>query len=331
MASSLTTFRVKNWSTYNQILQDRWDLNLWFSPEVIHKWHKTGPAQAHYTNQAIQVCLTIRALFNLSLRATQGVLNSLIKRLELPIKCPHYSQLSRRAKGLDKIKIPRKRGSSAFCLAIDSTGLKVYGQGEWHVRQHQSSKRRTWRKMHIAMDPVTQQIISCMVTPATVHDSTVVPQLLKPIKDPLKKVYADGAYDNRKVHKLLYKRGIKPLIPPSTKIKQSYSKRWKGNLGKKYVIDPYPELYWRNQAIEHRDQFCDPKEGRKDWKKSSGYHLRSLVETTMMRFKRTFTDKLRSRTLANQKTEVYIKTLILNKFIEIGFPYTVPVIYPAAQ
>ncbi|WP_032113709.1 transposase [Candidatus Paracaedibacter symbiosus] len=104
MSSPITTFRVKNWSTYNQILQDRWDINLWFAPEVVNKWYKAGKSESHYSNQTILACLTIRALFNLSLRATQGLINSLIKRLDLPIKCPHYSRLSRRAQGLGKLR-----------------------------------------------------------------------------------------------------------------------------------------------------------------------------------------------------------------------------------
>lgn len=331
MSSKITTFRVQNWATYNQLLQDRWDINLWFAPEVVKKWYKVGKSQAHYSNQTILACLTIRALFNLSLRATQGLINSLIKRLDLPIKCPHYSRLSRRARGLDKIKIPRTKGSSAFCIAIDSTGLKVYGQGEWHVKMHKASKRRTWRKVHIAIDPVTQQITSCVLTLSNVHDSQPFFQLLRPLRDPIKTIYADGAYDSRTIHKFLFDRQIKSLIPPSVDATLPYKKVCQPRLGRRRVVDPYPELVWRNQAIAHKEQFTNPREGLNDWKRSSGYHLRSLVETTMMRFKRTFSDKLRSRLLSTQKTETYIKCLILNKFIEMGLPYTVPVSYPSIK
>ncbi len=192
---------------------------------------------------------------------------------------------------------------------------------------HKASRRRTWRKVHIAMDPVTQQITSCVLTPSTVHDSKAFFQLLKPLKDPVKRIYADGAYDNRTTHKFLFERQIKPFIPPSIDATLSYKKVFRTHLGRKRVIDPYPGLTWRNQAIEHKEQFTNRREGLNDWKRSSGYHLRSLVETTMMRFKRTFSDKLRSRLLSTQKTEAYIKCLILNKFIEMGLPHTVPVLY----
>ncbi|MBW8309869.1 MAG: IS5 family transposase [Candidatus Paracaedibacteraceae bacterium] len=331
ITSSVKTYRVKNWSNYNQLLQDRWNINLWFCPEVVNKWYKEGDTRTHYTNQTILICLTIRALFNLSLRATQGLMSSLIRRLNLPITCPHYTRLCRRASGLDKIKIPRKRSSQAFYICVDSTGLKVYGPGEWQAHMHRASQRRTWRKVHIAIDPITQQITSALLTPSSTGDGKVVPKLLNPLKDPLKKFYADGAYDSRKVYKYLYDRGIMPVIPVDINARQTYIKELRPRLGKKRLIDPHPELYWRNQAIAHRDHFIDPVEGVKDWKKSSGYHLRSLVETTMMRLKRTFTDKLRSRTLANQKTEIYVKCLILNKFIELGLPYTVPIKYPTIK
>ena len=324
MSTSLTLYRVKNWPAYNKILQDRWDINIWFTPEAIEKWYKKGKKR-HYTNQTILLCLTIRALYNLSLRATQGLVNSLITRMNLPIKCPDYSRLSRRAKGLSKVKIPRIRGSKAVYICVDSTGFKVYGSGEWQAHMHRASQRRTWRKVHIAMDPVTQQIISALLTPSQVHDSKAVLPLLKVLKDPLKKFYADGAYGSPVIYKYLYNRQIIPLIPVSIMAKPTYSKELRPHLGRRRVIERYPELYWRNQVINHKEQFRNPREGIKDWKKSSGYYLRSLVENTMMRLKRTFTDKLRCRLLENQKTELYIKCLILNKFIEMGLPYTVPV------
>jgi hypothetical protein len=231
---------------------------------------------------------------------------------------------------LEKIKIPRHRGSSAFYICVDSTGLKVYGPGEWQVHMRRSIKKRVWRKLHVAIDPVTQQITSALLTPSNIHDCKVVSQLLKPLKDPLKRFFADGAYDSQEIYNFLYKRQRKPLIPVTVNARLSYVKELKPHLGKRRLIPLYPELYWRNQAIEHREQFSNPQEGVKDWKKSSGYHLRSLVETTMMRFKRTFTDKLRSRNLENQKTEAYIKCLILNKFIEMGRPHSVPVLYPSS-
>lgn len=170
-----------------------------------------------------------------------------------------------------------------------------------------------------------------MLIPSTVHDIQAFFQLVKSLKDPIKRIYADGAYDNCHIHKSLYERQIKPLIPPSINATLSYKKVSRVHVGRKRVMDPYPELVWRNQAIEHKEQFTNPREGLSDWKRSSDYYLRSLVETTMMRFKRKFSDKLNSRLLETQKIEAYIKCLILNKFIEMGPPHTIPVPYPSIK
>jgi hypothetical protein len=329
MNQPLTLYRVKNWADYNSILINRWNLDIWFDPKVLEKWYKpTSREQAsHYSNQAILTCLTIRALFNLSLRATQGVISSLIRRLALPIECPHYSRLCRRSKGLARIQIPRKRGSRAFGIIVDSTGLKVYGPGEWHVKMHKSSKRRTWRKLHIAIDPVTQQIISSQLTSSRIGDSSAVPVLLKKLKDPIENLWADGAYDHGPIYKLLHEKKIVPLIRPRINSAPSRVKRYRRRLGRQRVVYEKPELKFRDQAIAYINQFFDLQEGMKEWKRGSGYSLRSLVETTIMRFKRTFTDKLRARKLENQQTEVFVKCCILNKMLEMGLPYTVPITY----
>lgn len=326
----LTLYRVKNWSQYNQILQDRWNLDIWFDPQTLQKWYKRSCHQktSHYSNQAILTCLTIRALFNLSLRATQGLIQSLIRRLNLPITCPHYSRLSRRSKGLARIPIPGFKKQGVCSIVVDSTGLKVYGPGEWHVKVHNASKRRTWRKLHIAIDPITQQVLSAHLTSSRVGDSTALPFLLRKLKDPFETLWADGAYDHGPIYKLLYKRKIRPVIRPKINAVPSPVKRLRKRLGRQTIIYENPELKFRDQAIEHIRQFIDPQEGMRDWKKSSGYHLRSLVETAIMRFKRIFTDKLRARKLENQQTEVFVKCCILNKMLQVGFPYTVPVIYP---
>lgn len=325
MNQSLTSYRVKNWPAYNQVLQDRWNLNLWFDPKVLDKWYKpTSKKQAtHYSNQAILTCLTIRALFNLSLRATQGLISSLILRLGLSIACPHYSRLCRRPKGLARVVIPRKRGAGAFNIVVDSTGLKVYGPGEWYVKQHKSSQRRTWRKLHIAIDPVTQQILSS--TSSKVGDQTMLPSLVKKLKDPLETLWGDGAYDAGPIYKFLYERQIAPVIRPRINSVPSKVKRYRKRLGKQRVVYKNPELKSRDQALLYIGQFSDPQEGLKEWMKGVAYGLRSLVETAIMRFKRTFTDKLRARSLENQKTEVYVKCCILNKMLEVGIPYTIPI------
>lgn len=330
MKSCKTAFKVKNWPLYNQVLKDRWSLDIWFSPQSTEKWYvhkqngKKG-ADLTYSREAILLCLTVRSLFNLSLRATEGFVQSLLKRMNLPsLKCPSYSQLCRRASTLT-LKLPRLKRNKAFALAVDSTGLKVYGPGEWHVKMHQTSKRRTWRKLHIAIDPVTQEILEVNLTDSRVGDSTPLPNMLKSIKDPIKKIWADGAYDHSSLYKLFYDKGIYPLIPPRTKAQPSFAYYTQRRLGKRRLVLEKPWMRPRDLAIEFIQQFSDSKEGRKVWKKSVGFGFRSLVETAIMRFKRLFTDKLRSRKLCNQKVEVRLKAAILNRMLHEGIPYTFPV------
>lgn len=330
MTEISTLYRIKDWPHYNQLLKNRWSLDIWFSPEVAQQWYsrkrngKKG-ADVTYSKNTILTCLTIRYLLNLSLRATEGFVQSLVKKLGFSaLKCPSYTQLSRRAGSL-KVKLPRLSRYQSLYMAIDSTGLKVYGEGEWHVKMHKASKRRTWRKLHVAIDPITQEILETELTEAKIGDSTMLPQLLNKIKDPIEKLWADGAYDNNDVYQFLHQKNIHPLIPPRHGAKQSYSYYTRKHLGKRRLMMDKPWLRTRDQAIEFISQFSSYGEGKKMWKKSVGYGLRSLVETTMMRIKRTFTDKLRSRKRANQKTEARIKACILNRMLQLGCPYTVQI------
>jgi hypothetical protein len=331
---SKPVYRIQDWSRYNQVLKDRWSLDVWLSPEVAKQWYAQSKCRKRgssftYSHEAIKVCLTLRALFNLSLRATEGLISSLIKRLGLPLTCPSYSQVCRRAEAFGKLALPRVQKGEALYMLIDSTGLKVYGEGEWHVKMHKASKCRTWRKLHVAVDPVTQELLGAELTDSSCRDSAALPPLLKEIKDPLERVWADGAYDCRAVYEALYERGIWPVIPPRQGAQPSYAYHTQRYLGRRRLILTDPALFQRDQAIYFIDQFLDKKEGRRLWKKVSGYGLRSLVETAIMRFKRTFTDKLRSRKLSTQQAEIKIKAAILNRMLQIGFPYTVPVPSPA--
>jgi len=329
MTQTLPLYRIKNWPHYNEILKHRWSLDIWLKPEVAQRWYsrkrngKKG-ADVTYSEDAILICLTIRFLFNLSLRATEGFMQSLVQRLGFSsLNCPSYTQLCRRAGSL-KIKLPRVSNGSSLYMAIDSTGLKVYGEGEWHLKMHKASKRRTWRKLHVAIDPVTQELLEAELTDSRVHDSLMLPKLLHKIKDPIEKLWADGAYDNATIYQLLHQKGIHPVIPPRYGATQSYSYYTKKHLGTRRLILTKPHFRQRDKTIEYIAQFTSYEEGKAMWKKSSGYGLRSLVETAIMRFKRTFTDKLRSRKLENQRTEIRIKACILNQMLQLGSPYTVP-------
>lgn len=213
------TYHIINWQNYNKGLCNRYNLDVWFNPKIINKWYfkpktrKPG-ASILYSKTAILTCYQLKCLFGLSLRATQGFLDSIFRKLSLPIRCPHYSQLSRRAKELRNIKLPSSNNNSLLFALIDSTGLKVYGQGEWHVKMHKASRRRTWRKLSLLVDPISQEIIDNNLTSSHTHDSIAAIPMIAKLPHSIDAFWGDGAYDSSNIYKILFEKGIKPIIPP---------------------------------------------------------------------------------------------------------------------
>jgi Transposase DDE domain len=158
--SEKAVYRIRNWSDYNRALVRRGSLTVWVDQESLDAWNYQGPAQWGgqyvYSDTAMQCLLTLRAVFHLPLRATQGMAQSVFQLMGLDLAVPHYSTLSRRAADLE-VDLARK-SQGPLHLVLDSTGLKVYGEGEWKVRKHGYSKRRTWRKLHLAIDARSHEI-----------------------------------------------------------------------------------------------------------------------------------------------------------------------------
>jgi hypothetical protein len=324
------TYHITNWKNYNKGLCNRYNLDVWFNSKIISKWYfkpkiRKAGATKIYSKTAILTCYQLKCLFGLSLRATQGFLDSLFKKLALPIRCPHYSQLSRRAKDLRNIKLPFSGNNPMLFALIDSTGLKVYGQGEWHVKMHKASKRRTWRKLSLLVDPVSHEIINNNLTPSNTHDSIAAMPMISKLPKSFDALWGDGAYDSSSIYKTLLDKGIKPIIPPPRNAvlsRQNFRKR--RHLGRKALVQNNPAIVYRDAAIEYINLFPDKEDGRRRWKQHSSYHLRSLVETAMMRFKQTFSDKLKARTFCNQQAEVRVKCYMLNKMIQIASANSLP-------
>ena len=194
------------------------------------------------------------------------------------------------------------KGESIHVL-IDSTGLKIFGEGEWKMRTHGKSRRRTWRKFHIGIDAITQSIVACEITEANVHDGSMLSTLLKPISRQVGKVTGDGAYDSKANYKTVQDWGAIPIFPPQEN----------ATINKK--SDPLRRSY-----VERIKELGDNSEARREWKEEVFYHKRSLVETSMYRFKTIFGDKLSSRRFENQKAEVIMKGYLLNKMTSLGMP-----------
>src|SRR5512143_1980656 len=299
------TYRIRNWAEYDRALVRRGSLTIWVDEQALPDWNYRGPAQWGgqylYSDTAIQCLLTLRAVFHLPLRATQGLARSLFELMGLDLDVPHYSTLSRRAADL-AVDLARK-SEGPLHLVLDSTGLKVDGEGEWTVRQHGYSKRRTRRTLHLAIDAETHEVQAVMVTGAKVDDAEMVAHLLKPIDRPVRSAAADGAYDQRKVYRVPEPRTDKILIPP----------RWNARIWKHGNAAGPPLARGENLRAIRRV-------GRKAWKEEVGYHIRSLAETGMFRIKTIFGSGLASRRLECQVTEGTIRCRALNLMTHLGMP-----------
>lgn len=298
-------YRIRNWREYNRTLIRRGSLTVWMDQAALDTWHYQGPTQWGgqyvYSDAAIQFLLTLRAVFHLPLRAAQGMAGSLFELMGLALAVPHYSTLSRRAADL-KVDLSRK-SEGPLHLVLDSTGLKVYGEGEWKVRKHGYSGRRTWRKLHLAIDAETHEIQAVMVTEAGADDAEMVEPLLEPIDREVASAAADGAYDKRKVYRVLEPRTDTIRIPP-----RSNAKIWKhGN-------SAGPPLA-RDENLR-----AIRRSGRTAWKREVGYHIRSLAETGVFRLKTIFGSGLASRRLECQVTEGAIRCRALNLMTHLGMP-----------
>jgi IS5 family transposase len=305
------TYRVRNWAQYDKALIDRGSLTIWVDQESLDSWHHDGPprwgARFVYSDVAIQLLLTLRAVFRLPLRATQGMARSIFDLMGLDLDVPHYTTLCRRA-ATARIELP-KTSEGPVHLVLDSTGMKVYGEGEWKVRRHGYSKRRTWLKLHLGVDADTHEIQAAAVTEAGVTDGEAAPALLDQVEREVTAVGGDGAYDQAGVYEAVARRGARAVIPPRK------GARIKAHGNTRGEPDP------RDANLRGVRRL-----GRKGWKRESGYHRRSLAETAMGRIKGLFGAGLRSREWLRQAAELGVRCRALNIMTHLGMPVTVKVV-----
>ena len=219
-----------------------------------------------------------------------------------------YTQISRRA--FDLGKLLKKLSQRHPCdIVFDSTGLKVYGEGEWKTRQDGISKRRTWRKLHIGMDPKSGEIIMAELTDngEGAGDGEVAKQHINGLPKGVKRVFADGAYDGIEFRREVEKIEAEVIIPPPR--------------GSVVHENPDGAMKKRNDPVLEILGLGRDDDGRRLWKKLKGYHRRSLVETTMYRIKQITGSNLRSRNLENQSVEACIRCLVINKMTGLGMPF----------
>jgi hypothetical protein len=303
------TYRIRNWAAYNKSLVQRGSITLWINEDVIENWHpepegvRPRGGQVQYSDQAITCLLMLRAVYKLPYRQTEGFGQTVIDLLKADVQVPDYTTLCKRSAEL-AVSLPTHNSNEPKHIVVDSNGLKIYGEGEWKVRQHGYSKHRTWRKLHLSVNESTHQIQALVLTEAGVDDAEAGKQLLDDTPGEIEQVSGDGSYDKRKFYAASTQRGIKHIsVPP-----RRNAKIWQHGNSKKA---PLP----RDQNLRRIRQI-----GRNQWKVESGYHRRSLAETAVFRFKIIFGNTLSTRTLPRQTTEARIKAVALNRMTHLGMP-----------
>lgn len=311
--STKKKYKVRNRREYNEMLVRRGEVTVWLSEDGMEGWVFKGPQQqGHpitFSDAAIECFLTIRSVFHQPLRQTEGFLRSTFQRLQIDLPVPDYSTVCKRMAGL-LVDLP-VRGTApgeSIHIVIDSTGLKIYGEGEWKVRMHGIGKRRIWRKFHLTVNPETGEILAEELTTGSADDAKQVPGMLAAIDQQIDIAALDGAYDEHAIHMLFQERGAQALIPTSKDARI----RKRGDA----TGPPLP----RDEILRAIRRL-----GRSGWKKRSGYHMRSHAENAMYRQKTIFGPKLRSRRFGNQKTEASIRCRAMNIMTHLGMPESVVV------
>ena len=283
----------------------RGSITLWIDEEVLAGWRATGGKGFRYSDVAMLAALSLRAVFRLALRQTQGFLLSLKRLLGLAIEIPHYSTFCRRASGIEVPKLARPAGGGPLHLAIDATGLKVHGEGEWKVRAHGKDRRRVWRKLHLAVDTATGELHAHALTPSEVHDGAELEGLLADIDAPIAAVCADKAYDAFDIHAAILARGAHPVIPPR----------------KGAAIRPPPG----GSRTRPPTRGAGGRPHRRDRARRPGSRRPATTAARSPRppcpaTRRIIGPGLKARTLDNQKAEAAVAVRCINRFTALGMP-----------
>ncbi len=305
-------YHVRNWREYNRNLEKRGSIFFWIDDEVLNGWYLLKKDKANskrgrpkkYADNVIRSLVIIGIVNDKTLRESVGFLESIFSYKGIKIEVPDYSTVSRR-KGKLEIELRKryKKGARVH-LVVDSSGLKIYGEGEWKVRMHGWSKHRRWTKLHLAVDESSKLIEAAELTTNEYTDGEVVPDLLAQAKVAIGQFSGDKGYDKFKVYEALEKIGVKKItIDPQEGARIGL-----------HANGRYPPPARDKNLREIK------KKGLKKWKKDNGYHRRSLAENAFFRFKTMLGDCLRSRKIENQKVEALLMCSCLNKMTLAGMP-----------
>jgi hypothetical protein len=288
--------RKRNWRQYNKALVQRGSLSFLIDPKCFKQLRpkkRKGPGRPlAFSDQLILMLLMIKIHFKLPYRMLEGFTKCILNGVELPT----YSLICKRAIKLH-LDLPELSSKRPHTILVDSSGIKVLGEGEWKIKVHGKGRPRKWIKLHLAIDAKTQEIVAELTTEASVGDPTAFPVLFAQVNCKVKEVVADGAYDSGDIRNLIKQQGGKALIPPP-----------KNGVCSGIDLD-------RDRAVLDIRALGGDKIARSIWGKLTGYSRRVLVETTFSRYKKMFGEKAFSRTHERQIVENRLKCLLLNKMI----------------
>ena len=300
-----TKYRVGNWPAYERGLRARGDVTVWFAEEALSTW--TPPptrcrgGQQRYSDPAILTALTLRMLFHLPLRQTEGFVASLLRLMGRHLNAPDHTTLCRRNRDV-LVPALRRADDGPIHLIVDSTGLKIYGAGEWCSRKHRkATERGGWRKLHIGVDD-DGYVVTEALTQSTVDDADVLPDLLDQVDAPLRRFTGDGAYDTRGVYRAVGAAGgpgVEVVVPPR----------------RPATASPEATGPWAQRSL-HIERIAEI--GRLAWQKETGYRQQARVEGTFLRYKRILGGSLRAKGFEPQQREARVGCTVLNKILALG-------------
>jgi len=299
--------KVANSAEYDASLRQRGSLTVWFTDEAVAAWkaepRTTRGGQPWYSPLAILTALTLRAVFRLALRQTEGLIGSIIGLLGLDLSVPDHTTLSRRAETLEVPRPRSGRNAEPVHLLVDSTGLKLCGPGEWLVEKHGTKARRSWRKLHLGRDADTGQIVAATLTTHDVDDGSQVGPLLDQVDGPIASFTGDGAYDQESVYASVGERHPEAavIVPPRATAVPSQT------------VEREP-----TQRDRHLQLIAE--QGRMAWQRASGSTKRARAEAAIARWKQVLGDRVRAHTDERRATEVDVAAHVLNRMQDLGRP-----------
>ena len=257
-----------------------------------------GVEKSKYSDTAIQTALTLRTVFNLPLRQTEGSLRSLLELMAVGLEAPDHTTLSRRSRHLT-VRLRRPATKKPMHFIVDSTGLSIVGEGEWAAAKPGKKGKRGWRKLHLGVD-CAGVIVAQVLTDSHVDDANTGGDLIQQVDGKLASIAGDAAYDTTAIYGAALERGAKVVVPPTRKA--VVSGRRQGGTARDSTIRKVKKL------------------GRRERKRVSGYHRQGTVENAFFRYKSITGDRLRARSPEAQRAEAVVACNARNKMFDLGRP-----------